>query len=195
MTAIPLGIGIPGGLAGLLALAFALGTDAFTVAVAVGLRGVSFKDASRLTAGFGLLQFGMPLAGIVAGSAASSLIGRYAGWVGGLVLIGLGLSTLAASRKPTEQGPRGRRLPPTYSLWNVLGLSMAVSLDALSVGFGIGVTGKAFIPASVVIGITAALMTALGLRLGGAVGGLVARPASLIGGLILLAIGVSLIIT
>lgn len=76
--------------------------------------------------------------------------------------------------------------------WSLVVLSVATSLDALVVGFSLGLKGAADIWwASTVIGVVAAMMSLAGVAIGRRVGKAVGRPAEIAGALVLMALGVS----
>jgi putative Mn2+ efflux pump MntP len=65
----------------------------------------------------------------------------------------------------TEEDEEANESDPTRG-WSLIGLSIATSMDALGVGFGMGIAKMTlFIPA-VIIGITAGIMTYAGICLG-----------------------------
>jgi putative Mn2+ efflux pump MntP len=76
--------------------------------------------------------------------------------------------------------------------WSLLALAVATSLDALVVGFSLGVKGAASIwQARIVIGVVAAGMSLAGVTLGRRLGKTFGKAAEIVGALILVALGVS----
>jgi putative Mn2+ efflux pump MntP len=73
-------------------------------------------------------------------------------------------------------------------------LSVATSIDALAVGLGIGVLGKPILFPSVVIGVVCALFSITGIALGKKAGELLGRRVMRMGGVILIAIGVRIVV-
>jgi putative Mn2+ efflux pump MntP len=179
------------GIGALLLLAVALGMDAFSVAVCVGLAGATWRQKLRLAAGFGVFQFLMPIIGLALGSVFGRMVGAVANYIGGGLLSALGIGiiwrTLAV----------GIQCPPLLhrSFLALIMASLGVSLDALAVGvgYGLGVRQVRIVPASAVIGAVAYLMTIAGAEVGGQVGRLVHQRAPLVGGAILVALGIRII--
>ncbi|MBU1880496.1 manganese efflux pump MntP family protein, partial [bacterium] len=65
----------------ILAVAIALGCDAFSVAIGVGTLGLTKRRIFRLSFHFGLFQFFMPLIGLLIGEITASLVGQASHWV------------------------------------------------------------------------------------------------------------------
>ncbi len=187
----------------LFAVAVALGTDAFSLALGMGLTGLRRRDFyfPGIVAVFHVF---MPLAGMFAGRILGELLGQIAGVLGGAVLLFIGLRTLYHSFKGTGMESfsfgaarsllqKKRKLAGKH-LSTFVFLAAGVSVDALSVGFGLGTLGGAIIGAVLVMGLVAGTMTAAGLILGRFLGGWTGRWAEIAGGLILLLIGLKIMV-
>ena len=68
----------------LFVLALALGSDAFSVAVCVGLAGATQRQKVRLAAGFGAFQCIMPMTGLLVGTRFGEIAGDWAAYIGEL---------------------------------------------------------------------------------------------------------------
>jgi putative Mn2+ efflux pump MntP len=79
--------------------------------------------------------------------------------------------------------------------WSLLFLAVATSLDALVVGFSLGLKeeGRIWLT-SVVIGLVAAGMSLMGVMVGRRVGGVLGPVAETIGALVLIGLGVSFLL-
>ncbi|MCL6612686.1 MAG: manganese efflux pump MntP family protein [Peptococcaceae bacterium] len=171
-------------------LALALGTDAFSMCLGIGMAGVRRGQVLLISATVLFFHILMPLAGWYAGSLAGSLAGRAAGVAGALVLVYLG------ARMIWDVYGHGRE-EPRVVLVNTPGLlvlAASVSMDALSVGFTLGTQRVNLALAAGTFGIVAGLMTFAGLWLGGLLGRWVGEKAQLAGGLILIGIGVKILL-
>lgn len=176
-------------LATLLALAVALGTDAFSLCVGIGLSGVNRRQILLISATVLIFHIFMPLAGWLVGEIAGSLIGRAAAIAGSLLLIYLGLKMARDTWRDRDAAE------PTiirFSAWGLILLGASVSMDALSVGFTLGAHQANLLLTAGVIGIVAGLMTTSGLVFGRFLGAWVGRKAQFVGGLILVGIGIRL---
>lgn len=179
------------GLFPLLGIAFGLAMDAFSVAVASGiaLGKVSPRQAFRLAFHFGLFQFAMPVLGWMMGSMVAEQISDFDHWVAFALLGGVGSKMLWDACQPGEECVRG---DPTRGL-SLLMLSIATSIDALAVGLTLALINIPVLFPSVVIGAVAGSMTLLGLQIGRRAGHLLGRRMEVIGGLVLIAIGLKIL--
>ncbi|GAB6097247.1 manganese efflux pump MntP family protein [Desulfatiferula olefinivorans] len=179
----------------ILALAVALAMDAFAVAVAGGiqLKKVSLRQTFRLSWHFGLFQAMMPVIGWSLGIHVLVWIEAFDHWVafGLLALVG-GKMLVEAFAGDDDAGPPPK--DPTRSVKLVV-LSVATSIDALAIGFTLSVLNVSIVLPALVIGIVAAVFTALGMHLGARLGSLSAlsRWTEVLGGLVLLAIGLNIL--
>lgn len=178
-------------IATVLALAVALGTDAFSMCLGLGMAGVTRRQIVIVSLTVLLFHIIMPLLGWYAGEFAGTLAGRAAGIAGALLLVYLGVKMIRSVWKD------GETLDPKVVLvntWGLLLLAASVSMDALSVGFTLG-TRQVDLPLTAgVIGVVAGAMTAAGLVLGRFVGARAGERAVLGGGVLLVGIGVRMII-
>jgi len=171
-------------------LSLALAVDAFTVGAAVGLRHGSPRQIFRLSFHFGLFQALLPLVGILIGSALKETVSAFDHWLAfGLLLFVGGRMILGAFRGEEER--KERDLTKGASL--VL-LSLAVSIDALAVGLTFGVSGVPFVFPVILIGVTAAAMTVIGMLLAHRIGRVLGKGCELVAGLVLIGIGVKILL-
>lgn len=187
------------------AVAIALGADAFSLSLAIGLAGIRKRLIIRLSLVIAVFHVVMPLCGMIMGQALGSVLGRFASGVGALVLLVLGIRILYKLYRPEPQNFSlgearealfHNNLCRNVSLegFSIYVLAASVSLDALSVGVSLGTIETEILLTVVVIGLTAGLMTALGLVLGRVMGTWLGDKAELFGGLALLLIGIKLLI-
>ena len=188
-----------------LAVSVALGADAFSISLAIGLTGIGRRLVLRLTLLVALFHVLMPLAGLVVGQTMGLLLGKIAKFLGATILFWLGGRMLWHIHRPerqtfslreARQHVMGRRLPAGVSLhgWGIYALVSSVSLDALSVGFSLGTIGSRIGKTVLTMGITAGLMTAAGLVLGRFIGTRFGAKAEFLGGLALVLIGIKLLL-
>jgi manganese efflux pump family protein len=176
----------------ILGIAVGLAMDAFAVSIAAGLSigQVTPRHVFRLAFHFGLFQFLMPVLGWMAGERLANAIGQYDHWVAFALLAGVGGKMLwEAWENEEDESPRD----PTKGLM-LITLSVATSLDALAVGFSMALLNVRIWVPSVVIGIVAAALTAVGILSGGRLGARWERIAEVVGGCVLIAIGVRIVI-
>lgn len=178
----------------ILGVAFGLAMDAFAVAIAVGsrLERPAFRPFFRLSFHFGLFQFLMPILGWLAGSQVAPLIEDWDHWIAFGLLLFIGGKMIKESLQ--NQKERIGYADPTRR-WSLVILSIATSIDALAVGLSLALLNIRIWTASVIIGLVAASMTLIGLYCGKYLSERFERVSSFLGGIILLAIGIRILIS
>ncbi len=176
----------------LLGLALALAMDAFAVSLTAGatIKRITPRHYFRLSFHFGLFQFMMPVLGWSAGILVYRYIAALDHWIAFSLLALIGTHMIIESRNLDD---KKRREDPSRG-WRLIALSIATSIDALAVGVTLAFLQVEIWYASVIIGIVAAAASIAGIRLGDAFGKRIGKRAELIGGLILIAIGVKILI-
>ena len=176
------------------ALAVALAMDAFAVAIVTGLtiKPLTGRHVFRLAFHFGLFQFLMPIIGWAAGYAVQKHIADFDHWVAFGLLGFIGGKMIWGSLRGDSQG-RNSRNDPT-SGWQLIVLSIATSIDALAVGLSLGLIGSAIVKPALIIGVVAAGFTTIGMALGRKIGSGWGKRVEVVGGLILIAIGVKILV-
>jgi manganese efflux pump family protein len=191
-------------LAWILALSIALGADAFSLALAIGLVGIGKRMTLRLSLLVAVFHVFMPLGGLLLGQTLGMVLGQFARGIGALVLLWLGLRMLFHVWRPApEYMPLSKarktmnqaQLPAGVSLrgMGVYALAASVSLDALSVGFSLGTVDSQIGLTVLIMGVVAGVMMASGLLLGRFVGTWLGERAEAIGGLVLVLIGLRML--
>jgi putative Mn2+ efflux pump MntP len=175
-------------------IAFGLAMDAFAVAIAAGMtiRPITGRHVFRLAFHFGLFQFMMPVLGWLAGQTLHQWISAFDHWIAFGLLAFIGGKMIWESFHSEEH--RENRGDPTRG-WLLLTLSVATSIDALAVGLSLAFLKVSIWTPSVVIGIVAAGMTALGIAFGSRVGARFGSWAERAGGLVLVGIGIRILVS
>lgn len=174
------------------ALALAMDCFAVSLGISVAARGLALNKALRLGVFFGCFQFGMAVGGWFAGENVVRFIRDFDHWIAFGLLAFIGGKMIYESFEKSDE-EKGARADETSGL-RLLLLSIATSIDSLSVGFSLGVLGTAIFLPSVVIGAVSFLMTLIGARLGPIADRVVGKRAELLGGLILIAIGIRVLV-
>ncbi len=177
----------------LFAMAVALAMDAFAVAVVTGLSLglLTRRHVFRMAFHFGLFQALMPIMGWLAGNALREHIEAFDHWIAFGLLGFVGGRMILGAMRGAEQ--RRSSSDPTRG-WDLVLLSIATSIDALAVGLFLAVLGLAILVPALVIGIVAACLTTAGMLVGRRIGALWGKRVEVIGGLILIAIGIKIVI-
>jgi putative Mn2+ efflux pump MntP len=171
-------------------IAVALGCDAFAVGLGVGCRFCAPRQIFRLSFHFGLFQFMMPLIGWLAGHHILVWVKTWGPWIAFGLLMFIGARMVREGFVPPEE--ETECADPTKGFSLVM-LSVATSIDALGVGFSLGVLNHNLFMVAVWIGITAAAMTWLAMKIGNRLSQRFAKRMETIGGLILVAIAFKLL--
>jgi putative Mn2+ efflux pump MntP len=173
-------------------VAISMAMDAFAVCIGAGTQGQSSggRPAFRLAFHFGLFQFLMPVIGWFAGTTIVEYISAYDHWVafGLLAFVGIRMIRSGLDSKAEEQ-----KNDPSRG-WTLVLLSIAVSIDALAIGFSLALIGVTIWYPAVVIGVVTALISALGIFLGNRLGQKFGKRMEIIGGIILILIGVRIVL-
>jgi len=169
-----------------------LATDAFAVALAAGfvLNPVTPRHVFRLAFHFGLFQFLMPIIGWAAGKQFASYIQQGDHWIAFGLLGCLGGKMFWEACHPGESR---KKRDPTRGL-QLVGLSVATSIDALAVGLSLALLQVSIWLPAAVIGIVAAMLSTIGIVAGTRIGQSWGRGAQAIGGCLLLLIGIKILI-
>ena len=169
-----------------------LSMDAFAVSVSSGLtmRKILLKNVLKLSLCFGIFQAIMPLIGWFAACSFCRYIEMFDGWIA-LALLGfIGGKMLYDGLKNDEETTN----TDYTSLWSLLILGIATSIDALMVGvtFVTSYRGTEIILPITIIGLTTFLLSASGVYLGKKFGELLGSKAEIAGGIILILIGLKI---
>ena len=167
--------------------------DAFAVCLGIGAtrQAEGPRATFRLSFHFGLFQFLLPIVGWVAGLTVVRYIEPYDHWVAFLLLAFVGGRMIYSSFNGKEEA--GKNDPSRG--WNMVLISVAVSIDALAVGLSLAVVNLDIWYPAVVIGVVTGLMSLLGLHLGNRLGRVFGKRMEMIGGVLLILIGMRIVIT
>lgn len=165
-------------------MAVALGMDAFSLGVGIGMKGVRQKDALRIGTMVALFHILMPLLGIFAGQYVGVLLGDLARYASGGLLLLLGLHMILSSFKSGGFQSINHR-----SLWGSLLFSLSVSIDSFSVGVSMGMFHSNLVLTVLTFGFFGGIMSLMGLGLGRKMGQRLGDYGEAAGGAILFAFG------
>lgn len=185
------------------AIAVGLGMDAMSVCMAIGVRWHGRGQRFRLAWHMGMMQFLMPLVGWAAGSRLTAALAGVERYIAAVLVLGVGVKMFyeavrshpgAAAEEAehfVEEHAHLKSQDPTRG-WSLILLSVATSLDALVVGFSLGLKGESIWLASVVIGVTAGVMALVGVALGKRLGTALGKRAELAGAGVLIVLGLAM---
>ena len=171
-------------------MCFGVAMDAFVVSLGKGLALKKITLRAMLTVGiwFGAFHMLMPTIGWFAGESVGEFIDKFDHWVMFIVMLVLGVMFIKDGL--LEEEDESNELTKDLSYVTMLPLAVATSIDAFAVGIYYSASTIDIIEGIIGLGIVTMGMSALGVYLGGRVGTVFGRPASVLGGIILIAIGI-----
>ncbi len=173
-------------------IALGLSMDAVAVAMANGCaaRKVDLRQALRLAFAFGLFQTLMPVLGWLAGLGFKKTFSRFDHWLAFILLALIGGKMIFESRRGRDCRMETNRL----SLPVLLALAVATSIDALAVGLSFSVLAVDIILPVLLIGLVTFTFSLLGVFAGHRFGTWFAGKVEILGGAILIAIGLKILL-
>lgn len=178
-----------GQFATILIMAIALGMDAFSLGIGIGMNGVRLLEIIKIGVVIALFHILMPLMGMFMGNYVSSLLGDVAAVTGGCLLILLGMHMIYSSLKGEEVQSFDHR-----SFWGLLLFALSVSVDSMSVGVSLGLFATDLVLTVLLFGTIGGIMSMLGLLLGRRVSNWLGNYGEAFGGVILLAFGIRFLV-
>jgi len=176
----------------ILITAIGLSADCFAVAVGISIskHPHSFRKEIRFPISFGIFQGGMMALGWIAGRTVVGYISSIDHWVAFGLLVFIGGRMIWESFHEKGEGDRD-----ITRWWTLLVLSFATSIDSLGVGLSYAFLNTRILLATITTGLTTFLITIAGHFIGKKAGPYVERWADIIGGVILIAIGIRILLT
>lgn len=175
----------------LFVIAVGLSMDAFAVSICKGLSVRRLKPRHNLICGlyFGGFQALMPVIGWLLGRQFESLIKSIDHWIAFALLVLIGANMIREAVKNEEEN-----LNDSFSPKTMLPLAVATSIDALAVGVTFAFLDVSIVPAVSMIGATTFILSAVGVKIGNVFGAKYKSKAELVGGIVLIAMGVKILI-
>ncbi len=174
----------------ILILAVGLSMDAFAVSICKGLSVKRLKPRHCVISGlyFGGFQAGMPLFGWLLGKQFETLIKSVDHWIAFALLCIIGANMIRESFGDPDE------LNALFSPRAMLPLAVATSIDALAVGVTFAFLDVDILSSVLMIGCTTFLFSAAGVKIGHSFGTKFKSKAELLGGIVLIAIGIKILI-
>lgn len=182
------------GIAELVLIAVGLSMDAFAVSICkgLGMKKLNLKTACVLALFFGGFQALMPTIGWFLGSQFLWIIEPVSAWVA-FVLLGFigGKMLWEAFHEPDGSTDEDTS---KIDLKEFFMLAVATSIDALAVGISFAALQVDILPSASLIGCITFCFTVVGVAVGHFFGSRWEKPASITGGVVLIAIGVKILL-
>lgn len=172
------------------ATAVSLAMDALSVSVCAGIcySGAGLFRSLILGIAFGTFQFIMPLIGAAAADSVSGIMSDWAPWIAAALIVWVAVNMIWDAYKNNQCDFFD------FSFKNVAVLAFATSLDALAVGFSIESAGGSALVLAVSAGLVTFSLSFLGALAGGKLGAKVGDAGQYVGGAVLIAIAVRIIL-
>ena len=179
------------GIIELLLISVGLAMDAFAVSVGKGMKLKRVRLSHALNAGvwFGGFQALMPVIGYFVGRSFAEYVVNVDHWIAFGLLTLIGLNMIRETIWGDDEDQDG-----DFSFRTMLLMAIATSIDALAVGISMAFLDVDIWISVGVIGIVTLLISGAGVYLGAAFGSRLGSKAGIIGGIILIAIGIKIVV-
>ncbi|TKS55284.1 manganese efflux pump [Luteimonas yindakuii] len=176
----------------LLLIGLAMSTDAFAAAVGKGaaMGTPRFRDALRVGLIFGLIESVTPVIGWWLGRSALPWVEAFDHWIAFALLVLLGGHMIHSGLRPSPADDNEGR---HHGFWTLAATGFATSIDALAVGVGLALLDVNIAVMAAVIGLCTLVMVTTGVMLGRVLGAMAGRRAAILGGVILIVIGMTIV--
>ncbi len=172
-----------------------LSMDAFVVSICkgLGMSRLNMRQAAVISLFFGGFQAFMPLIGWALGSQLTDFITPIDHWIAfGLLAFVGGKMLWDAFHEDDED--EGVQTDEKLDLKELLMLAIATSIDALAVGITFAFLQVAIVPSITIIGLTTFVISFAGVAVGRFFGARFEKPATIVGGVVLILIGVKILL-
>ena len=176
-------------------LALGLSADAFAVSVCKGLaiKKLYVKNCLIVGLWFGFFQAFMPTVGYLLGSTFVKYIEKFDHWIALVLLALIGANMIRESFSKEEDNSDS-----SLSAKTLFPLAVATSIDALAVGVAplatLNIGTLNVVVCIFLIGVTTFILSSLGVKIGNKFGSKYKSKAELLGGVILVALGVRILL-
>lgn len=174
-------------------IAMAMSMDAFVAAIGKGasLQKPMFAEALRTGLIFGVIETITPLIGWAIGLIAVRYVAQWDHWIAFGLLLALGLHMIYEGFHTSELETEEK--PQSHSFWILAVTAVATSIDALAIGVGLAFVEVNIVVAAIAIGLATMIMVTIGVMLGRVIGVLVGQKAEIVGGVVLIIVGSSIL--
>lgn len=170
-------------------IAVGLAMDAFFISLTKGMVDkTSVKHALIIAMFFGGFQALMTIVGWILGIPFKSIFSTYAPLIAFILISVVGIKMIYESFSVEEDNNND------FSLKETTVLAIATSIDAFVVGISLALLNTPVIEPAIIIGIVAFILSFIGVYIGKRIGYLFGKQIEIIGGVILILIGISILI-
>ncbi|AXI10638.1 hypothetical protein CV093_19025 [Oceanobacillus sp. 143] len=173
----------------LIFMAVALGMDAFSLSLAMGMQELRLKRIALIGFTIGIFHLLMPFIGILLGKVISGQIGNMTTIAASLLLIGIGAQMIFSAFNH-----EAKKLIHPFGL-GLLIVAFTVSLDSFSIGLSLGISGVKTLLALILFSVSSMMLSWIGMLLGRKVHGFLGKYSEILGGSILFGFGLMLLLS
>jgi putative Mn2+ efflux pump MntP len=179
------------GIVELILISISLAMDAFAVSVGKGLSVCQVRARHALLAGlwFGGFQALMPLIGYFLGISFADIVVSVDHWIAFGLLLAIGLNMIRETIWGDDEKHNN-----DFGFRTMLIMAIATSIDALAVGVSMAFLEVDIWIAASIIGLITFAISAMGVVLGCRIGNAIGSKAGIVGGLILIALGLKILV-
>lgn len=170
-------------------MGLALGTDAFSLSIGIGMTKICLYQTAQISCIIGFFHVIMPLIGFLLGELLGIALGEYAKYIGSFLIVIIGINMIYETTKNNKNVFNTK-----LTGWSLIILAFSVSIDALTVGFGLGTIGFPLYLVVGIFGFLGGIMTAIGLTFGCFIGQWFGERSEFFGGLVLILLGIKMIV-
>ena len=176
-------------------IGFALAMDAFAVSITKGitLRKINTYISLKIAFFFGLFQGLMPLIGWSVGIKFQSYITAIDHWIALFLLSFIGIKMILEAYEDSRNPELSVTCDGELDNKELIILSIATSIDALTIGISFAFLNVDIIPLCLSIGIITFILCFIGVMIGTFLGPLFKNYSQIIGGIILILIGINIL--
>ena len=176
-------------------IAVGLSMDAFAVAVCKGLAMPRLRlgQAAVIALFFGGFQALMPAVGFLLGSQLESFITPFDHWIAFALLAFVGAKMLFDTLR-SDDCDEPDLCDSALDVREVAMLAVATSIDALAVGISLAFLRVDIVASATQIGLVTFVLSFVGVAVGHAFGARFKKPATIIGGVVLILIGLKILL-
>ncbi len=166
--------------------------DAFAAAIVAGvaLGRPTFLDGLKTAAPFGAFALLFAVLGWSLGFYFREIVTEWDHWIAFGLLAIIGVAMIVEGSRPRRDGKERRALSPLA----LLALAIATNIDEAAIGVTLAFLDVAIVTAASILGAVTFAAAAVGVQLGRTFGPLLGKKAEIIGGLVLIALGVKILL-
>lgn len=163
-------------------IGLSLSMDAFSLALFYGSKGINNKNIIKLSISVGLFHFIMPLIGYILGIVIFDFIRVDTNIIIFIILSVIGIQMIIDGLKEKKEA--------NICTIEILGFSLAVSIDSFSVGIGLTNIVENVILSPIIFSLISFMFTYIGLKIGKFLSNKFGSMATTFGGILLIILGI-----